>query len=197
MSPCLEPEDRTYTRVYKEQTPDILKAFTEFDGAVFASEVREIPLKYRELIALGVALTTQCVYCIDAHSNNAVKAGATQGELAEAAWVAAALRAGASYAHGRVAFKLTDPTHPRQPRPGGLEVPPHRQLPAQRRPAHQPRADLAMACPTGVLARPVRLSERRGGGQRPALSHQELRMREVGHADKAVNDRYTPAGVGE
>jgi AhpD family alkylhydroperoxidase len=111
MNAYLEPEDRAYTKIYKEQTPDILKAFGEFDAAVFAPEGRQIPLKYRELIALAVALTTQCVYCIDAHSNNAVKAGATQGELAEAAWVAAALRAGASYAHGRVAFKLTDPTH--------------------------------------------------------------------------------------
>jgi len=111
MSTYFDPADRAYTKVYKDQTPDILKAFGEFDSAVFAAEGREIPLKYRELIALGVALTTQCVYCIDGHSANAVKAGATQGELAEAAWVAAALRAGAAYAHGRLAFKLTDPTH--------------------------------------------------------------------------------------
>lgn len=111
MSNYLEPEDRSYTTVYKEQTPDILKAFTDFDAAVFATEGREIPLKYRELIAVAVALTTQCAYCIDAHSNNAVKAGASQAELAEAAWVASALRAGGAYAHGRLAFKLTDPAH--------------------------------------------------------------------------------------
>lgn len=111
MTSYFDPSDRAYTRVYKQQTPDILKAFNDFDQAVFAAEGREIPLKFRELIALGVALTTQCVYCIDAHSNNAVKAGATEGELAEAAWVAAALRAGASFAHGRLAFKLTDHDH--------------------------------------------------------------------------------------
>jgi AhpD family alkylhydroperoxidase len=111
MSHYFDPADRTYTSVYKNQTPDILAAFNNFDSAVFASEGREIPLKYRELIALGVALTTQCAYCIDAHSNNAVKAGANEAELAEAAWVAAALRAGASYAHGRLAFKLTDHNH--------------------------------------------------------------------------------------
>ena len=52
--------DRAYTRVYKAETPDILKAWAEFDGAVFASEGREIPLKYRELIALAVGITTQC-----------------------------------------------------------------------------------------------------------------------------------------
>jgi AhpD family alkylhydroperoxidase len=111
MTHYLDSDDRSYTKVYKEDTPDILKAFGDFDNAVFASEGREIPLKYRELIALGVALTTQCVYCIDAHSKAAAKAGATRTELAEAAWVAAALRAGAAYAHGRLAFKLTDPEH--------------------------------------------------------------------------------------
>lgn len=111
MSSYLEPTDRSYTTVYAKHTPDILKAFGDFDNAVFAAEGREIPLKYRELIALGVALTTQCVYCIDAHSNNAVKAGASEAELAEAAWVASALRAGAAYAHGRLAFKLTDHAH--------------------------------------------------------------------------------------
>jgi AhpD family alkylhydroperoxidase len=111
MTHYFDSGDRKYTAVYKQQTPDILDAFNEFDRAVFASEGREIPLKYRELIAVGVALTTQCAYCIDTHSNNAVKAGASEAELAEAAWVAAALRAGASFAHGRLAFKLTDHEH--------------------------------------------------------------------------------------
>ena len=100
-------DDRAYTRVYKEETPDILAAFAAFDGAVFATEGREIPLKYRELIALAVSITTQCVYCIDGHSKNAVKAGADEAELAEAAWVATAIRAGGGYTHGRLAFKLS------------------------------------------------------------------------------------------
>jgi len=100
-------EDKKYTRVYKAEAPDILAAFSAFDQAVFAPEGREIPLKYRELIALAVGLTTQCVYCIDSHSQNAVKAGATEAELAETAWVATAIRAGGGYAHGRLAFKLS------------------------------------------------------------------------------------------
>jgi AhpD family alkylhydroperoxidase len=99
-------EDKKFTRVYKAETPDILEAFAAFDSAVFAADGRAIPLKYRELIALAVGITTQCVYCIDAHSQNAVKAGASETELAEAAWVATAIRAGGGYAHGRLAFKL-------------------------------------------------------------------------------------------
>ena len=37
---------------------------------------------------------------------------------------------------------LAQRPHPRQPRPGRLEVPPRRQLPAQQRPATQPRAGM-------------------------------------------------------
>jgi AhpD family alkylhydroperoxidase len=98
--------DRSFTRVYKAETPDILKAFVEFDNAVFASEGREIPLKYRELIALAVGITTQCVYCIDGHAQRAVKAGASEAELAEAAWVATAIRAGGGFAYGRLGLKF-------------------------------------------------------------------------------------------
>ncbi|MCI4011954.1 carboxymuconolactone decarboxylase family protein [Brevibacterium sp. ZH18] len=108
MSEFLDREgDAKYDKAYKETTPDILKAFGGFNDAVFAEEGREIPLKYRELIAYAVGLTTQCPYCIDAHSNNAVKAGATETELAETAWVSSAIRAGGSFTHGRLGFKFT------------------------------------------------------------------------------------------
>jgi AhpD family alkylhydroperoxidase len=57
-------------------------------------------VKYKELIAIGVALTTQCPYCIEIHTRNARKAGATEQELAETTLVAAALRAGGAMTHG-------------------------------------------------------------------------------------------------
>jgi AhpD family alkylhydroperoxidase len=77
--------------------PDAMKAFWAFDQAAVADGA--IPVKYKELIAVGVALTTQCPYCIDIHSGNARRAGATEAELTEAAVVAAALRAGAAITH--------------------------------------------------------------------------------------------------
>jgi AhpD family alkylhydroperoxidase len=77
--------------------PQVMKAFWAFDRAAVAEGA--IPVKYKELIAVAVALTTQCPYCIDIHSGNARKAGATDAELAEAAMVAAALRAGAAVTH--------------------------------------------------------------------------------------------------
>src|SRR5258706_11597579 len=77
--------------------PKVMKAFWEFDKAAVADGA--IPVKYKELIAVAVALTTQCPYCMDIHSNSARKAGATEVEMAETAMVAAALRAGAAVTH--------------------------------------------------------------------------------------------------
>jgi len=77
--------------------PQVMKAFWAFDRVAVAEGA--IPVKYKELIAVAVALTTQCPYCIDIHSGNARKAGATEAELAEAAMVAAALRAGSAVTH--------------------------------------------------------------------------------------------------
>lgn len=77
--------------------PEVMKTFWAFDKAALADGA--IPAKYKELIAVAVAMTTQCPYCIDIHNNNARKAGASEAELAEAAMVAAALRAGAAVTH--------------------------------------------------------------------------------------------------
>jgi AhpD family alkylhydroperoxidase len=77
--------------------PKVMEAFWAFDRAAVAEGA--IPVKYKELIAVAVALTTQCPYCIEIHSGNARKAGATDVEMAEAGMVAAALRAGAAVTH--------------------------------------------------------------------------------------------------
>jgi AhpD family alkylhydroperoxidase len=86
-----------------ELAPEPFKAFVAFDNAVVAGGV--IPLKYKELMAIAVALTTQCPYCIDIHSKKARKAGATEQEVAETILVAAALRAGGAMTHGTHALE--------------------------------------------------------------------------------------------
>ena len=77
--------------------PEIMKAFWAFDKAAVADG--SIPVKAKELIAVAVAFTTQCPYCIDIHTANARKAGATDAEVIEAAMIAASLRAGAAVTH--------------------------------------------------------------------------------------------------
>lgn len=81
-----------------ELAPEAFKAFVAFDEAALKDGA--IPIKYKELMAVSVALTTQCPYCIEIHSKKAKKVGATEAELAETTLVAAALRAGAAMTHG-------------------------------------------------------------------------------------------------
>jgi AhpD family alkylhydroperoxidase len=90
-------ENLTKIKKMNELASEIMKAFWAFDKLSVADGA--IPVKYKELIAVAVALTTQCPYCIDIHSGNARKAGATEAEIVEAAMVAASLRAGAAVTH--------------------------------------------------------------------------------------------------
>lgn len=56
-------------------------------------------------MALAVAFTTQCPYCIQLHADKARDAGASEAEISEVVVVAAALRAGAAITHGTHALK--------------------------------------------------------------------------------------------
>ena len=86
-----------------ELAPEAFKAFVAFDEAAVKHGV--IPIKYKELMAVAVALTTQCPYCIEIHAKRAKKAGATEQELAETTLLAAALRAGGAMTHGTHALE--------------------------------------------------------------------------------------------
>jgi AhpD family alkylhydroperoxidase len=102
-----DSDDLKLLKELKALAPAEFKGFVELD-AIVGKEDGAIPRKYRELIALAVACTTQCPYCLDVHTRGAKKAGATREEVAEAAFLAAALRAGAAVTHGTLALKLFD-----------------------------------------------------------------------------------------
>ena len=85
-----------------ELAPEAFKGFMAFDAA--ALKEGAIPAKYKELMAVAVALTTQCPYCIEIHAKKAREAGVSDAELAETVMVAAALRAGAAVTHGTHCF---------------------------------------------------------------------------------------------
>ena len=80
------------------------EAFHRFHSAAERAD-GAIPAKYRELMAVAVALTTQCQRCIERHSQRAREAGATREELAETVFVAAAVRAGGAVVHGLHAMR--------------------------------------------------------------------------------------------
>ena len=93
-------------RKLREMKPDYFKAFLDFDNKVF--EEGALAVKAKELIAVAVAHVTQCPYCIEAHVQRAKKAGATDAEVAEAIFVAMALRAGGSWAHSCIAMSTLE-----------------------------------------------------------------------------------------
>ncbi|MBB2485055.1 carboxymuconolactone decarboxylase family protein [Mitsuaria sp. WAJ17] len=99
------PEDLLLARQLAEKVPMESQAWLTFDHAVFR-EGGHIGAKQREWIALGVALATQCAYCIDVHVRGAKRLGSTAEELAEVAAVAAAVKGGATLAHGLMALRL-------------------------------------------------------------------------------------------
>lgn len=102
-----DPSDLKLLSELKKLAPEEFKGFVALDSMV-GKDNGAIPRKYRELMALAVALTTQCPYCLDVHTRNAKRAGATREEVAEVAFLAAALRAGAAVTHGTLALKLFD-----------------------------------------------------------------------------------------
>ncbi len=89
----------------KEAAPEMASAFFGFDKAVFDKNAGNLDLATRELVAVGVAVTTQCSFCIEDHAKRAVRAGASKAAVAEAVMVAAALRAGGGVTHGWKAMK--------------------------------------------------------------------------------------------
>lgn len=89
-----------------ELAPETMTAFRAWDKLALADGA--IPKKYKELMAVAVALTTQCPYCIEVHRQQAIVAGATETEFAETVHVAAALRAGGAITHGTHLFELIE-----------------------------------------------------------------------------------------
>lgn len=107
MTNYTEPNDLTRISELQRLAPEEFGAWEALQNIVGKTD-GAIPVKYRELIAMAVALTTQCPYCLDVHTKAAKIAGVTREELAETIFIASALRAGAAGTHGLLALKLFD-----------------------------------------------------------------------------------------
>lgn len=92
----------TRLKTMDAEAPQAMQAFWAFDKAAFAEGA--LSARQKQLIAVAVALTTQCPYCIELHNKAARAEGATDAELAEAAMVAAAIRAGGAVTHATHLF---------------------------------------------------------------------------------------------
>lgn len=96
------PTTHEISKLRKELAPHTHDAFEAFSHAVFAEGA--LPEKTKQLIAVAVAHTTQCPYCIRGHTRLARRKGNSEQEIMEAIWVAAEMRAGGAYAHATLAL---------------------------------------------------------------------------------------------
>lgn len=96
--PMYDTSNLSKLQALRAAVPSAMQAFETFDRAAMAPGA--IPRRYKELIALAVAVTTQCPYSLEVHRKNAQNAGVSEAEIAEAIFIAAAMRATAAIAHG-------------------------------------------------------------------------------------------------
>jgi alkylhydroperoxidase/carboxymuconolactone decarboxylase family protein len=98
MEAYYDPKDLSRFQEMGAEAPELAKKFFDYYGAVFSEG--ELTEREKALIALAVAHTVQCPYCIDAYTQTCLEKGSSMGEMTEAIHVAVAIRGGASLIHG-------------------------------------------------------------------------------------------------
>ncbi len=81
-----------------EWSEELGNKFFDYYGKVF--EEGALSAREKSLIALAVAHTEMCPYCIDAYTKDGLQRGITKEEMMEAVHVGAAIKSGASLVHG-------------------------------------------------------------------------------------------------
>lgn len=97
MKTYYNPDDlKNFGKIGEFQKP-LADKFFDYYGEVFAEGA--LTAREKSLIALAVAHTIQCPYCIDAYTTDTIEKGCDQEQMMEAVHVAAAIRGGASLVH--------------------------------------------------------------------------------------------------
>jgi alkylhydroperoxidase/carboxymuconolactone decarboxylase family protein len=93
-----DPKDlRKFGRI-TEWSETLGEKFFDYYNSVFKDGA--LTPREKSLIALAVAHTEMCPYCIDAYTKDGLERGITKEEMMEAVHVGAAIKSGASLAHG-------------------------------------------------------------------------------------------------
>lgn len=93
-----KPEHLPQFGTIAEGNQELADAFFNYYGKVFQDGA--LTAREKALIALAVAHTIQCPYCIDAYTSESLEKGADLEQMTEAVHVATAIRGGASLVHG-------------------------------------------------------------------------------------------------
>ena len=109
METYYNPQDLDRFGEIAKDAPELAGKFFDYYGSVFAEGA--LTEREKALIALAVAHTVQCPYCIDAYTKGCLEKGSNLEEMTEALHVVTAIRGGASLVHGvqmrKIAEKLS------------------------------------------------------------------------------------------
>lgn len=97
MKTYYNPEDLKKFNNIGEFKPELAKKFFDYYGETFKEGA--LTAREKSLIALAVAHTVQCPYCIDAYATDCLEKSSNEEQMMEAIHVAAAIRSGSSLAH--------------------------------------------------------------------------------------------------
>jgi alkylhydroperoxidase/carboxymuconolactone decarboxylase family protein len=98
MKTYYNPEDLAQFGNMGEDAPGLWEKFMAYYGSVFKEGA--LSAKEKALIAFAVAHAVQCPYCIDSFTQTLLDMGVNQEQMIEAVHAAAAIRGGATLAHG-------------------------------------------------------------------------------------------------
>ena len=102
-------EDVRKLNVLAQLVPDTMQALVEVNDKVFQEGA--LSTKTKELIAIAVAHVTSCAYCIDIHTKNALRSGASEEEIAESIMVGVVMKASSALSHSVIAVNAIDDFH--------------------------------------------------------------------------------------
>ena len=94
-----EPKDLARFGEIGKFSEELAKKFFDYYNSVTGQD-GALTRREKALIALAVAHTEQCPYCIDAYTTACLETGANPEEMTEAVHVAAVMRAGITLVHG-------------------------------------------------------------------------------------------------
>lgn len=86
--------------------PALWNAFAGF--AKEAGKEGALPVKYKEIIGVALAVAEHCPFCIAVHTKAAIDAGATRQEIMEAGFMAVLMGGGPSMAYLRYVIDACD-----------------------------------------------------------------------------------------
>ena len=100
-------EMNEFSAKMEEKCPDVGEAFYNLQNSIIYKE-GALSIKEKEFIALGIAVSMGCEYCVYAHTAGAMRSGATEEEILEVASVAVYMHGGPGLTYMKYVFNALE-----------------------------------------------------------------------------------------